>query len=79
MEPMTQEKIVEHVDSVVNELEMKIAFQEYTIEKLNDALSDQQQRIDALEFKLRHVVDRLRNIEPSNIAKLSEETPPPHY
>lgn len=76
---MTQEKIVEHVDSVVNELEMKIAFQEYTIEKLNDALSDQQQRIDALEFKLRHVVDRLRNIEPSNIAKLSEETPPPHY
>lgn len=76
---MTQEKLVNHVDSIVNELETKIAFQEYTIEKLNDALSDQQQRIDALEFKLRHVVERLRTIEPSNIAKLSEETPPPHY
>ncbi|GEA09766.1 SlyX family protein [Alteromonas sp. KUL49] len=63
----------------IEELQTKVAFQEHTIEALNDALSSQQNQLDDLRFKLTHVIDRVKSIEPSNIAKQSEETPPPHY
>lgn len=63
----------------IEELQTKVAFQEHTIEALNEALSSQQQQLDDLMFKVRHVIDRVKSIEPSNIAKQSEETPPPHY
>ena len=63
----------------IEELQTKVAFQEHTIEALNNALSSQQNQLDDLRFKLTHVIDRVKSIEPSNIAKQSEETPPPHY
>ncbi|GGW90881.1 SlyX family protein [Alteromonas halophila] len=63
----------------IDELETKVAFQEHTIEALNDALAAQQQRLDDIAFKLKHVMDRVKTIEPSNVARQSEETPPPHY
>ncbi|GAB3014376.1 SlyX family protein [Bowmanella dokdonensis] len=60
-------------------LQTKLAFQEDTLEKLNMALADQQKQLDRLTFQLRHVTDRLRAMQPSDIATDSEETPPPHY
>ena len=63
----------------IEELQMKVAFQEYTIEQLNEALSSQQHQLDKLQRQLSHLVDKLKQLEPSNVAKLSEETPPPHY
>ena len=63
----------------IDELETKLAFQDLTVEqlnqeviKLNDLLSRQQQQIQML-------VGKLQAIAPSNIASQSEETPPPHY
>ena len=70
---------IDSANSYIEELQMKVAFQEHTIEALNEALPSQQKQLDDLAFKLRHVVDRVKSIEPSNIAKQSEETPPPHY
>jgi len=70
---------IDSANSYIEELQMKVAFQEHTIEALNEALSLQQKQLDDLAFKVRHVVDRVKSIEPSNIAKQSEETPPPHY
>ena len=70
---------IDSANSYIEELQMKVAFHEHTIEALNDALSSQQKQLDELAFKVRHVIDRIRSIEPSNIAKQSEETPPPHY
>ena len=63
----------------IEELQTKVAVQEHTIEALNEALSSQQIQLDELAYKLRHVIDRMQSIEPSNIAKQSEEAPPPHY
>ncbi|QFU21499.1 SlyX family protein [Shewanella eurypsychrophilus] len=70
---------MEHLEQRVEDLEMKLAFQEGTIEdlnqqviKLNDLLSNQQQAI-------RLLVSKLHTVEPSNMADQSEETPPPHY
>jgi len=73
------EQQLESAHSLIEELQTKVAFQEHTIEALNDALSSQQKQLDDLSFKVRHVIDRVKSIEPSNIAKQSEETPPPHY
>lgn len=63
----------------IAELQMKIAYQEDTIEKLNAALADQQKQLDQLQFQMRHVVDKLQQVGTSNIASLADETPPPHY
>lgn len=61
------------------ELEMKIAFQEKTIEELNQALIQQQFSLDKIQLQLRYLANKLKDIQPSNIASRAEETPPPHY
>lgn len=66
-------------EDAIAELETKVAFQEHTIDALNEALAHQQIQIDKVQFQLRHVIDKVKGMEPSNIAKMSEETPPPHY
>lgn len=73
------QKTVESLADKVIDLETRLAFQDDTIEQLNQSLSEQQLLTDKLSFKLNHVVDKLKSIEPSNIAKPEEETPPPHY
>ena len=63
----------------INELQMKVAFQEDTIEQLNSALVEQQNQIHSLEFQVKHVVDKVKSMSVSNMASEDEETPPPHY
>lgn len=70
---------LEAAEAKIDELETKVAFQEYTIDQLNDALTSQQHQIDKMQSVLRVTTDKLKAMEPSNIAKMSEETPPPHY
>lgn len=61
------------------ELEMKVTFQEHTIEQLNQALIEQQFMLDKLQTQLRHFAAKLKDMQPSHIASQAEETPPPHY
>lgn len=61
------------------ELEMKIAFQEKMIEELNEAITSQQFQLDKIQRQLYHVANKLKDMQPTNIASLAEETPPPHY
>ena len=63
----------------IAELEMKSAFQENTIEELNQALVEQQFLLDKMQLQLRYVVGKLKDMQPSNVASQAEETPPPHY
>ena len=63
----------------VDELETKVAFQENTIEQLNQALIEQQFIIDKMQLQLRYLAQKLKDVQPSNIATQAEETPPPHY
>ena len=63
----------------IEDLQMKVAFQEDTIESLNQALIQQQKQLDDLEFKFKKLVAKVSAIEPSNMASEKEETPPPHY
>ena len=63
----------------IEQLQMKVAFQEDTIESLNKALIEQQKQLEELQFSFKQMVTKIRSIEPSNMAEEHEETPPPHY
>lgn len=66
-------------DPTIAELQTKLAFQEDTIERLNEALTDQQKQIHDLQFQMQHVVNKMKQVSVSDMATDAEETPPPHY
>jgi len=61
----------------LEDLETRAAYQEDTIQQLNDALVRQQHRIDQLEGMLRVLVEQLRSAEERDDPL--NEPPPPHY
>lgn len=63
----------------LTELETKVAFQDITIEELNQALIHQQFALEKVQTQLRQLAEKLRGMQPSNLASAAEETPPPHY
>ena len=63
----------------LQELEVKISYQEDTIEQLNNALSEQQQQLSDLEYKLRLLSDKMKAVPLSDIVSAEDEPPPPHY
>jgi protein slyX homolog len=71
--------ISKNLEPRIAELEMKLTFQETIIEELNQALIEQQFLIDKMQVQLRYLVNKLKDVQSSNIATQAEETPPPHY
>lgn len=63
----------------INEVETRLAFQETTLQELNEVLTSQQQQLTqlhALVEKLRErIVELASNLQPDS----SVEPPPPHY
>lgn len=72
-------QIQQMLENRIEELEMKIAFQEQLLDELNHALVQQQFDIDKMQVQLRYMANKLKDFQPSNIASQSEETRPPHY
>lgn len=63
----------------IEELQMKIAFQDDLIEKLNEALIEQQNQIHTLQHQMQHVIKKVKGMSASDLASEEEEAPPPHY
>ena len=63
----------------IEQLETKICFQDITIEELNQTVIILQNEITKLKEQLRLLSKKLQSVQTSNIATMSEETPPPHY
>jgi SlyX protein len=70
-----QQELVERIDH----LESRLAFQDHTIEQLNQELTQQQRQLEKLRLQLDLLVNRMREMQVSQIASQAEETPPPHY
>lgn len=67
------------IDDRLNELEMRLAFQDHTVSQLNDVVTTQERRIAQLERELTSLKGQMKILAPSIVAPASEETPPPHY
>ena len=63
----------------ITNLEIKLAFQEDLVETLNQVIISQQQQLDLLQQQFKLLYQQLKSLQPSNIADVSEEVPPPHY
>jgi len=61
------------------ELESRLAFQESTMQDLNDIVAKQQNLLHQLSDEVIKLKNQLQNGSASNLADESEETPPPHY
>ncbi|HED14352.1 MAG TPA: SlyX family protein [Gammaproteobacteria bacterium] len=64
----------------IEELEIKFAYQESTLDDLNAVVSRQQQQIDRLEILCKELLDRLRVTTDGGPASAANENEkPPHY
>lgn len=67
------------MDDKIIDLESKLAFQDQTINELNEVITDQQQQLDQLREEIRLLNLRMTSLaEQSNVAE-EKEPPPPHY
>ncbi len=61
-------------------IETKLAYQEDTVQQLNDVIFAQQKQIDQLELLCQHLIGRIKELSEqypaSNIASTEK---PPHY
>jgi SlyX protein len=62
--------------SRLDELEIRFAHQEQMLAELNDVISAQWKKIDALEFQLKRTREEMQNI---SVRPEGDEPPPPHY
>lgn len=61
------------------EMETKLAFQETTIQKLNEVVTHQQDQIDVLQAAILELHERMKSLSEETVRDPSQEPPPPHY
>ena len=69
----------QQVNDRLETLESRLAYAEYTVEQLNEEVTTQGRELDRLKHQIQLLVDKLQIVQPSQIASMAEETPPPHY
>ena len=67
------------MESRLTDLEIRLTHHEAALEEINEVLLKQQTLLESLRGDLAALQRQLRDMTPSNIADISEETPPPHY
>jgi SlyX protein len=69
------------IDQIID-LETKVAYQEDTVQTLNDVITTQQQDIMQLKRQMTLLLDEVRNVladaESGDVVSLADERPP-HY
>lgn len=63
----------------LDQLETRLAFQDDTIEQLNQEITAQGAETARLKSQLSLMVKKLKELQPGEVAHQADETPPPHY
>ena len=64
----------------LDDLEIKMAFQEELVEALNGVVVRQQQEIELLQQQIRYLYRQVRDLRPADeVSPAPEEEVPPHY
>lgn len=63
----------------IAELETQLAFQDDTLQTLNDIVTRQQLQIEQLESKVQMLVAQIQQLSSAMNRPQGEEPPPPHY
>ena len=66
------------MESRLNDLETKVAFQDELLETLNTIVAEQQQQLDLIQRELRLVYEQVKTLSPSDIANSDDQERPPH-
>ena len=66
------------VEARVTELETRLAFQDDTIQALNDVLVEQQRVVERLQLQMTALIRRHEEMV-GQFSSFEEDAPPPHY
>ncbi|MCY1250675.1 Protein SlyX [compost metagenome] len=66
------------LEARVTELESRLAFQDDTIQALNDVLVDQQRAVERMQLQMAALLKRHEEMM-GQFQSLEEDVPPPHY
>ena len=67
------------MENKIIDLQSKLAFQDETINELNEVITDQQNQLDQLREEIRLLALRIASVAQSAAAPDEKEPPPPHY
>ena len=66
-------------NETIAQLESQLSFQEHELEKMHQALYEQQRRIDALELQLRRLAEQYKSLRDQQFDSSKDSEKPPHY
>lgn len=66
------------IEERINDLQSRLAFQDDTIQALNDALVAQQRQLERLQLQMTALIKRQEEVG-SQFGMAEDEAPPPHY
>jgi len=66
-------------DARLEELEMRLSFQENTLQTMSDEMAKQQLRIEELANEVKMLHKALQAASPAPSGNQADEPPPPHY
>ncbi|MFI8382950.1 SlyX family protein [Pseudomonas sp. NPDC079086] len=66
------------IEERINDLQSRLAFQDDTIQALNDALVGQQRLLERLQLQVAALIKRQDEVS-SHFGMAEDEAPPPHY
>ena len=69
----------ERIDGRIDNLEVQIAYQNEVVEILNKTVVEQWSKLDQAIARIKHLEDRLREVQVGVVRDASDEMPPPHY
>jgi SlyX protein len=63
----------------IAQLQSQLSFQEHELEKMHQALYEQQRRMDSLELQLKRLTEQYKSLTEEQYDSSKDNEKPPHY